>query len=96
MLFMMDFTEEEIAREPCVLCGQPSKRILGHDHTPGASFAVPEGMTRFLLYGMCQECFDRRQQITKAQMREIATKLLKQEAQGTSTAVRRKTDKPMQ
>ena len=96
MFFMMDFTEEDIAREPCVLCGQPSKRILGHDHTPGASFAVPEGMTRFLLYGMCQKCFDHRQQLSKAKIRELAAKLLKQEAQGTSPAVRPKSDKPMQ
>lgn len=80
MIFCIDFTEKEVSQYPCIFCGKPSKRLLSAEHTPKESFAVPEGVTRLVIYGMCQECFDNRLKMSKDEIKKIAEALLREDA----------------
>jgi hypothetical protein len=53
----------------------------GHHHTAETSSATPEGVIRFLFYGLCAECFKRRRDFTQEECKDIAIKVSRQEVQ---------------
>jgi hypothetical protein len=81
MIYSLDLTEDEIQREPCVICGKSSKHVLAQSAGPESSFAVPEGHIRMIVYGMCDTCFHNRTGMSKEQVIEVVKTLMRQNAE---------------
>lgn len=81
MIYSLDLTEDEIQREPCVICGKSSKHVLAQSAGPESSFPVPEGCVRLIIYGMCETCFQNKENMPKEQIVEMVKTLMKQNAE---------------
>lgn len=81
MISIIDFDVKDVAKDPCIVCGKPSHHLMSHSHTAETSAATPEGVVRFLFYGLCDECFERRQEFTPEEFRNIAKKVARLEVQ---------------
>jgi hypothetical protein len=76
---MIDFTEKDAAREPCIICGRPSQHIFSHCHTSKTSLVTPEGVIRVMVYGMCDACDQKRHEFSKADLMDLSLKITRQE-----------------
>lgn len=80
MLFSMEFTEDEIRKEPCVMCGQPSVVIYTDCLTQEKAFTVPEGNVRVNFFGLCENCRPGKAEFTKQDFMKLAENMLRQDA----------------